>query len=119
MAMYRHTITLLPPQSPKRKALVNGLFARAADLKMDETGRIKLPDDLRAAAGLDARIVFTGNVDSFQVWNPDAYAAYNADMVKVAAHQDTLATLGEAHGELQRAQMGVAPGLRIVDGGDS
>jgi MraZ protein len=119
MAMYRHTITRLPPQSPARKALVNGLFARAADLKMDETGRIKLPDDLRQAAGLDARIVFAGNVDSFQVWNPDAHAAYDASMVQVAARDDTLATLGEAYDELQRAQLGGFPGLKAINGGES
>ena len=62
MAMYRATLTRLPPQSPVRKALVSSIIAGSADLKMDDTGRIKLTDELIAAAGL---LVKNGSTNSF------------------------------------------------------
>ena len=61
MAMYRATLTRLAPQSEVRKVLVNRIIAGSADLKMDETGRIKLPEDLCKAAELEGRIKFAGN----------------------------------------------------------
>ena len=75
MAMYRATLTRLAPQSEVRKALVTRIIAGSADLKMDETGRIKLPEDLCKAADLTDRIKFAGNIDSFQIWNPEKHAA--------------------------------------------
>ena len=85
MAMYRAMLTRLAPQSKARKALVTRIIAGAADLKMDDTGRIKLPEELCRTAGLSGRVTFAGNMDSFQIWNPERHTAYNTEMEKTAA----------------------------------
>lgn len=117
MAMYRATLMRLPPQSPARKALVTRIIAGSADLKMDDTGRIKLTDDLMKAAGLTDRVKFAGNIDSFQIWNPDRHAEHFDEMGDEAAKEDTLEALGNAYNEVLRLQGGGAlAGLKLVDG---
>jgi MraZ protein len=120
MAMYRTTLTRLAPQSMVRRALVTRIVAGAADLKMDETGRIKLPDELVAAAGLSERVKFAGNLDSFQIWEPARHALFFQQMAVAAAQPDTLAALGHAYDEVlrQQAHGGYAP-LRVIDGGEA
>jgi len=119
MAMYRATLTRLAPQSPARKALVTRIIAGSADLKMDETGRIKLTEELQTAADLTDRVKFAGNMDSFQIWNPERHAVHFDAMATEASREDTLDALGRAYNEVLQQQVGGAPGLRLVDGGDS
>ena len=49
------------------------LFADARPLAFDVTGRIVVPADLLAHAGITDRAVFVGRGNSFQIWNPDAF----------------------------------------------
>ena len=49
------------------------LFADARPLQFDATGRIIIPADLLAHAGITDRAVFVGRGLSFQIWNPDAF----------------------------------------------
>lgn len=49
------------------------LFADARPLAFDVTGRIIIPADLLAHAGIADRAVFVGRGNSFQIWNPDAF----------------------------------------------
>ena len=49
------------------------LFADARPLQFDVTGRIMIPADLLAHAGITDRAVFVGRGNSFQIWNPDAF----------------------------------------------
>ena len=51
------------------------LFADARQLAFDVTGRIVIPSDLLAHAGITDRAVFVGRGNSFQIWNPDAFRA--------------------------------------------
>lgn len=117
MAMYRATLTRLAPQSLTRKALVNGIIARAADLKMDENGRVKLTEDLRKMAGLKGRVTFAGNIDSFQIWNPAAHADYSAKMAEEAASPEALEALGQAYSDvLLSSSNGDMTNMRLVGG---
>ncbi|MBO4626004.1 MAG: division/cell wall cluster transcriptional repressor MraZ [Alphaproteobacteria bacterium] len=50
------------------------LFADARPLTFDVTGRIVIPADLLAHAGITDRAVFVGRGLSFQIWNPDEFA---------------------------------------------
>lgn len=50
------------------------LFADARPLQFDVTGRIVIPADLLAHAGITDRAVFVGRGTSFQIWNPDEFA---------------------------------------------
>ena len=49
------------------------LFADARPLQFDVTGRIVIPADLLAHAGITDRAVFVGRGNSFQIWTPDAF----------------------------------------------
>lgn len=49
------------------------LFADARPLAFDVTGRIIIPADLLAHAGITDRAVFVGRGNGFQIWNPDAF----------------------------------------------
>lgn len=50
----------------------------AVDVKADTQGRLQLPDDLRAAAGIDGaqgtEVLLSGQEDHVQLWNPDRRA---------------------------------------------
>ena len=50
------------------------LFADTRPLQFDVTGRIVIPADLLAHAGITDRAVFVGRGTSFQIWNPDEFA---------------------------------------------
>ena len=49
------------------------LFADARPLNFDVTGRVVIPADLLAHAGIKDTAVFVGRGNSFQIWNPDAF----------------------------------------------
>ncbi len=46
------------------------LFADARPLQFDVTGRIVIPSDLLAHAGIRDTALFVGRGNSFQIWNP-------------------------------------------------
>jgi MraZ protein len=43
-------------------------------LAMDDEGRIRLPDDFIAHAGIRERVTFVGLGRKFQLWDPDGFA---------------------------------------------
>lgn len=67
------------------------LFADARQLQFDVTGRIMIPADLLAHAGITDTAVFVGRGNSFQIWNPDEFKR-----VQSAA----MARLRESHPDL-------------------
>jgi MraZ protein len=114
MATYMQTISRLPLQSRERKALTAAIVSRSADLKMDDPGRIRIPDTLLAHAAITEKIVFVGAMDSFQVWNPDAYAAFETEMAEAAADPDVINALAAPYDAAIAA--GGVPGLSLVKG---
>jgi len=116
MAMYRQTISRLPPQSRQRKALTLAIMSRAADLKMDDPGRIKIPEELLASVGITDKMVFVGALESFQIWSPEAYAAYEADMAAAVSDPDVISALAAPYDATIAA--GGVPGLTLVPGDD-
>lgn len=48
---------------------------RIIELDLDSAGRICLPEEIRAAAGLTKEVLFVGCIDRFEVWNPESYRA--------------------------------------------
>jgi len=49
------------------------LFADARPLAFDVTGRIVIPEDLLAHAGIKDTALFIGRGNGFQIWNPTAF----------------------------------------------
>ncbi|GAB5458965.1 MAG: division/cell wall cluster transcriptional repressor MraZ [Henriciella sp.] len=80
MATYRQTLARMSPNDPARRAFMHAIFTRAADLKMDDTGRISIPKTLLAHAGIEKKLVFAGALDRFHVWEPERFAAFDNQM---------------------------------------
>jgi len=80
MAAYRQTLSRMSPNSQARRVLMHRIVSKAADLKIDDTGRIKIPDTHLAAAGITKELIFVGSMDRFHVWEPERYAAFDAQM---------------------------------------
>lgn len=85
MNYYRQILLRMSPSDPDRDAIIHVIFGRSAELKMDEPGRVKLPDSLLAHAGIDKQVLFVGALDRFLIFSPEGLAAYDAEKVAHAA----------------------------------
>lgn len=68
----------LPSLSRQARLLQRQLIGKAEDLELDGNGRLLLPQSLREHAQLDKKVVLVGQLNKFQLWNEDAWAAVNA-----------------------------------------
>ncbi|MEM1268158.1 MAG: division/cell wall cluster transcriptional repressor MraZ [Pseudomonadota bacterium] len=95
-------ISDLPRYSREREALERMINTQSIQLQVDENGRIVLSSKLRARAGLDKEAVFAGMGDKFQIWDPEAYAADQAQVDDWLTHatdaDDPFALLDRARG---------------------
>ena len=73
------------PLDPVAIALSNKVIAQARHVPVEDTGRIVLPRDLRAEAGIGGEALFVGLGKSFQIWNPEAYKARQVELDRVAS----------------------------------
>ena len=71
--------------SDEHDTLTAALFANAQQLAFDGEGRVMLPEALVAHADLSEQAAFVGRGPLFEVWNPEAFNAYQADAVRQAA----------------------------------
>ncbi len=100
-------IRRMNPQSGAGRAFQHAFFTRSARPKMDDAGRIRLPDKLLQAAGITKDVVFAGADDRFRVWAAETFAEHDEQMVNdAAAHQEAfdkafneLVAAGELDGE--------------------
>lgn len=53
--------------------LQGAVYGSSITLKIDGDGRIVLPDELKAHAGISDQVTFVGLGQSFQIWEPGAY----------------------------------------------
>jgi MraZ protein len=65
-------------------------------LPFDPEGRIVLPPQLVAHAGLDGEATFVGRGNTFQIWNPDAYQARHAEAFERVRERGATLTLRRA-----------------------
>lgn len=54
--------------------------AHKKDVAPDKQGRIQLPLKLRELAAIEGKAVIIGNGNRVEIWNPDRYAAVEAEM---------------------------------------
>ena len=64
----------LPDYSDERDELSVALYGDVHVLGIDGDGRIVVPEQLRAHAGLSAHVTFVGLGDKFQMWQPERFA---------------------------------------------
>ena len=57
----------------------------SAHLTLDKAGRLCLPEELAAVAGLRKEALLVGRLNKFEIWEPDRFAANNKGNEAVAA----------------------------------
>ncbi len=65
--------------SPQHDDLAASLYADAFPVETDKEGRVVLPDNLVAFAGLTDAVVFMGMGRTFQIWEPTAAERRRSD----------------------------------------
>ena len=66
--------------SPEQEDISSLIFADSRQLSWDPEGRIMLPEDLLAHAGISENACFVGKGQTFQVWEPMAYRAVETEI---------------------------------------
>ena len=70
--------------SDEQDDLAATIFSQAKQLGFDGDGRVILPAELAAHAGIDGRCAFVGRGPTFQIWNPDTFEAWRAEAAERA-----------------------------------
>ena len=83
----------VPLTNKKARDFVRFFFAGAASCEVDKQGRILLPPNLRAYAGLEKEIVSAGVLNRVEIWDKEKWEKSNdiGDMDDIA---DYMAELG-------------------------
>ncbi len=76
---YANAIEGMDPYDSARTAFERVIFGGARALSFDSTGRVSVPRDLIEHAGLSRQAVFVGMGKRFEIWDPAAHAAQQAD----------------------------------------
>ena len=78
-ARLEQQLAQLPPFSGPAKAVTRLVASRAVDCDLDVQGRVLLPANLRAVAGLKGEAVIIGVLNRFEIWAPDRWDAFVAE----------------------------------------
>jgi MraZ protein len=60
--------------SEDHESLATAFYGESRILKIDPDGRVVLPEEFRAYAGIADQAVFVGQGFKFQIWEPDRFA---------------------------------------------
>jgi len=66
----------LPLTKKDARAFVRFLFSGALNDKLDNQGRIKLPDNLKKYAKIEKEVVITGALNRIEIWSKENWNAY-------------------------------------------
>jgi MraZ protein len=69
--------------------IIASIFSDSQQLPFDGEGRVVLPEDLAAHAGITDSAAFVGLGRTFQIWEPEAHKRHQADMRDRARRQGT------------------------------
>ena len=69
------------PISPEARELQRFLFNNSHESELDSANRVMIPPTMLRYAGLDKEVVVTGSGEFLEVWDREAYAAYNEDLL--------------------------------------
>ena len=78
-------ISALPRGSKRRRALERMFNGQALPTQTDDTGRLVLPAALREKVGITNEAKFSASGDTFQIWEPSAFEARDADLEEFIA----------------------------------
>lgn len=67
-------IEALPKGDPKKVVLRRFIGSKSAQVPLDNSGRILLPEDMAKSVGITNEAVLVGLLDRFEIWGPDYFA---------------------------------------------
>ena len=70
------------------RSLNRFLLGGAVEIEVDSVGRVLIPEHLRAFAGLETKVIFTGVHNRIEIWNDNRWFEYKK---KVAEEANDLA----------------------------
>ena len=71
---YMESLDELQGSAESRRRIKRFITSGADECRLDSQGRILLNQSLRDYAHLSGDVILTGNMDSFEIWNPDVWA---------------------------------------------
>ena len=72
-------ISQLPETAPKVRAYIRHFCSNAAECEFDRQGRIIIPQELKAYAGIEKELVTMGAMSKIEVWSRDVWDAPDND----------------------------------------
>jgi MraZ protein len=82
MARLMQDIDAMSNDNPNKVVLKRFIGSQSVQVALDKSGRICLPEEMVAAAGLEKEVVLVGLLDRFEIWNCGRYASVSeADAV--------------------------------------
>ena len=69
-------VKTLPQMDPDVQKFIRLYISNAQDAALDGQGRIQIPPDYRARAGLIKDVVLVGGVRNFEIWNRERWEEY-------------------------------------------
>jgi MraZ protein len=78
MAELMASIDSMPNDDPKKTVLKRFIGSESMQVKLDNAGRICVPDEMARKAGIQGEAVLVGLLDRFEIWNPDRYEKVKA-----------------------------------------
>lgn len=73
-------LELAPPTQRNVRAFMRLFYSQSQRVEVDRQGRIRIPADLAALAGLGNDAVLLGVRDHLELWAPDTWRTYLAEM---------------------------------------
>lgn len=70
----------LPLTDASARTFRRFLYGAAFEFDLDRQGRLVVPQTLRDFAGLETDVVVVGSGERIELWGPDRWAAYSAEM---------------------------------------
>jgi MraZ protein len=94
-AKLQEKVRSLPKTDDAVKYYMRRVIASASECELDKQGRIMVPYELRADAGITSEIVIAGLSDRIELWDKAAWdAVSDPDKIDKKAYSNTLAGYG-------------------------
>ncbi len=78
MAALMASLDAMPNTDPNKTVLKRIIGSESAQVAVDKSGRVCLPEEMASAAGIKDQAVLVGLLDRFEIWNPESYAKVKA-----------------------------------------
>ena len=77
MKSFEQHIKTIPYGDSKAQYKIRQLASTMYEIEEDNQGRFLLPQNLRAVAGVDKKVVFVGAFNRLELWSEEAWNDYN------------------------------------------